>query len=157
MKVGSRVKVVDFGKQYSGYERMFQAMGIPFDKEDITTMESRYYKDSVFVIFSKKRHFSDNTMICGIIDEKGNQFLVGKEGLEKIKKPKKVKEEPKYKSFPKLMKSKDSDLLVLFESEGYGQVVKSDDNHIIGRISKYWAMDEFKDIDAELIIKYNKK
>jgi len=157
MKVGSRVKVVDFGKQYSAYERMFQTMGIPFNKEDITTMESRYYKDSIFVIFSKKRHFSDNTMICGIIDTKGNQFLVSEEGLEKIKKPKKVKEEPTEKPFPKLMKSTHSELIVYFENENDGQVVNNNKHWKNGKMLKGWAKESFQDIDAELIIKYNKK
>ena len=154
MKVGSRVKVVDSTKEVTSYLNAFTKMGL---KNSITKRDIHLFLESSFVLFSKFDDSDNNNgIICGIIDKKGNQFLVREEGLEKIKKPKKVKEEPKYKSFPKLMKSKDSDLLVLFESEGYGQVVKSDDNHIIGRISKYWAMEEFKDIDAELKIKYNK-
>ena len=149
MKVGSRVKVVDSGKAFIIGKDAYNDFGFKCE------ILPENYKNIEFVVFSKSKQYCG--IVYGIIDKKASRFLVSKEGLEKIKKPKKVKEEESIeKPFPKLMKSTHSELIVYFENENDGQVVNNNKHWKNGKMLKGWAKESFQDIDAELIIKYNK-
>ncbi|CAM0103675.1 hypothetical protein VPH526E571_0030 [Vibrio phage 526E57-1] len=50
------------------------------------------------------------------------------------------------KSFPKLMKSTGSTLVILFESEKSGTVVQADNTYAIGHHSKCWTSHKFTDL-----------
>ena len=151
MKIGTRVKVVDESAQFTYKQEIFKIMGFKDYNEPRDLIYLKNYKEIKFVIFSKFE-LGNYGNIYGIIDDKGNQYLISKEGLQKIKKSKKVEDEPiqeqevKKKPFPKVMKAISSDLHVLFESEKIGQVVISDDRWYVGHISEYWSIDTFEDI-----------
>ena len=160
MKIGTRVKIIDVLKHFPCYTEMFKKMG--FNGADIEREIRDLYEVSQikFVVFSIIKDSRGN--FYGIIDKKGNQYLFQKEGLQKIKRVKNVKEdtikeqeEAKVKSFPKVMKSIYSDLHVLFESEKIGQVVISDDRWYVGHISEYWSIDTFEDIKEPITITFN--
>lgn len=157
MKIGSRVKVINQMLQWTDSVDFFEKMGFKNPNNSRDLIKLKDYEKIKFTIFSKVIN-PEGGFLYGIIDEKGNQFLIEEEGLQKIKKSKKAKEEPiqeeevKEKPFPKVMKSIYSDLHVFFESEKIGQVVISDDGWHVGHISREWAMHTFEDIKEPITI-----
>lgn len=153
MKIGTRVKIIDVLKHFPCFTEMFKKMGFKDAENHRKSADFMFMKNAEFIVFAKRKQEASRTVFYGIIDQKGNQYLFEKEGLQKIKSVKNVKEdtikeqeEAKVKSFPKVMKSIYSDLHVLFESEKIGQVVISDDRWYVGHISEYWSIDTFEDI-----------
>lgn len=126
----------------------------PYDFHDI--IEIKDYKDINFVIFAKEKHDHFDYFVYGIIDKKGNQYLMGKESLKKIKKTKKAKEEPieevKEKPFPKIMKEIDSELIVYFTKKGVGHVFKFNHEYYFGYFSDDWNMSCFEDVNEEITV-----
>jgi hypothetical protein len=58
--------------------------------------------------------------------------------------------------FPKLMKSKASNAILLFTNPESGVVLISDTHWDIGYFSKGWSSDSFEDFTGELTLKNNK-
>jgi hypothetical protein len=158
MKIGTRVRVVDESAQFTYKQEIFKIMGFKDCNEPRDLIYLKNYKEIKFVIFSKFE-LGNYGNIYGIIDDKGNQYLISKEGLQKIKKSKKVKEDPteevKEKPFPKVMKAKSSELIVHFDKKGVGRVLQSNDKHNIGYFSDDWAMRTFEDIKEPITITFN--
>ena len=146
MKVGSRVKVVDSGKAFIIGKDAYNDFGFKCE------ILPENYKNIEFVVFSKSKQYCG--IVYGIIDKKASRFLVSKEGLEKIKKPKKVKEEPIEKPFPKLMKAIGSELVVFFTSEKIGLVLVGDEYITIYSYSDDWAMDFFEDTKENITVTF---
>ena len=66
----------------------------------------------------------------------------------------KIKERKKeVNDFPKLMKSNNSDLIVLFTSEFNGVVLVEGSTWSVGRVSDNWSMSGFIDLKGELTLK----
>ena len=152
MKVGTRVKVVDDDYQFTTHWELFKQMGFKNAYEYRNLRDFENLEETDFVIFSK--HQQEEKQLYGIIDEKGNQFLIEESGLEKIKKPKKVKEEQKEKPFPKLMKAIGSELVVFFTSEKIGLVLVGDEYITIYSYSDDWAMDFFEDTKENITVTF---
>ena len=57
--------------------------------------------------------------------------------------------------FPKLMKSNDSSLIVLFESKNSGTVIVEGDTWKVGESTAHWDDNGFEDFTGELILKNN--
>lgn len=55
--------------------------------------------------------------------------------------------------FPKLMKSVNSDLIVLFRKNQSGTVIVGNSLNKVGYVSSTWAIGSFKDFTGELILK----
>lgn len=55
--------------------------------------------------------------------------------------------------FPKLMKSNNSSLIVLFKSKNSGTVIVEGNTWKVGRTSGDWVMDFFEDFTGELTLK----
>lgn len=159
MKIGTRVRVVDSEKQYATYKEMFKIMGFKNPENGRNIRELQDYKDVCFVIFAKEKHLIFDFFVYGIKDAKGNQYLIDKEGLGKIKKTKKTKKEPikevKEKPFPKVMKSKDSTKVVYFTEESKGIVVVPDAFNKLYTFSDVWIMQYFEDTDEQITVTFN--
>ena len=161
MKIGTRVKIIDVLKHFPCYTEMFKKMGFKDAENHRKSAEFMFMKNAEFIVFAKDKHERTGITLYGIIDQKGNQFLFEKEGLQKIKKTKKVEDEPiqeqevKEKPFPKVMKAISSNIHVLFESPKIGQVVIPNDRWCVGHISESWDMDLFEDIKKPITITFN--
>lgn len=157
MKIGTRVKVVDLKYHCKDFYGYFIKMGF----KDIYIVRGIGNIEEVsqieFVVFSIIK--DSRSKFYGIIDQKGNQFLFEKEGLQKIKKSKKVKEEPteevKEKPFPKLMKTKNSTKVVYFTEENKGIVVVPDAFNKLYTFSDVWIMQYFEDTDEQITVTFN--
>jgi hypothetical protein len=159
MKIGTRVKIIDVLKHFPCFTEMFKKMGFKDAENHRKSADFMFMKNAEFIVFAKRKQEASRTVFYGIIDQKGNQYLFEKEGLQKIKKSKKVKEYPteevKEKPFPKVMKAKSSELIVHFDKKGVGRVLQSNDKHNIGYFSDDWAMRTFEDIKEPITITFN--
>ena len=57
--------------------------------------------------------------------------------------------------FPKLMKSNDSSLIVLFESKNSGTVIVEGSTWKVGQSSRDWYANGFEDFTGEITLKNN--
>jgi len=76
IKVGDKVKVVKPGHVYSTFDTMFRKMGFRY-----TEHNPGFERNTEATVFSTCHHPSANDTLVGIRDEKGNECLIGHNGL----------------------------------------------------------------------------
>lgn len=82
MEIGDKVKIINRGKVYQFYRKMFIKMRFRnLNENKVETCRT----DVEFIIFGKERHFIMNDIItCGIRNEFGDELLINESGLELI-------------------------------------------------------------------------
>lgn len=64
----------------------------------------------------------------------------------------KIKENKESKQFPKLMRLKGSDTIVLMSHPKVGVVVNEGKHHMVGSYFQYWDMDCFEDFNGSITL-----
>ena len=80
MKIGDKVKVINFGYSYPGFYSKFAEMG--FKKPKVYKTYNDQSKKEIYTIFNISTHDRDSSIkLYGIEDCKGNQFLLDIRGI----------------------------------------------------------------------------
>jgi hypothetical protein len=74
-----RVRVVDSGETYSTWTEQFEKMGFKN-----TSSNSAFKHGTEATVFSILKHPNFGTFVFGIVDDEGNESLIGQEGIQKL-------------------------------------------------------------------------
>lgn len=88
MKIGDKVKVIDFMQRYTTYEDMFRVLNFKDKVYNNFTKgkNSEDYKGVEFTVFGKMEHeYDSRIMLVAIKAPDGLELLVRSKGLKKIK------------------------------------------------------------------------